>query len=163
MVMSVQYLILIMSLVVGFVFCYANFYIFRGLKLGNKRLDNNNEIVETHIIREQIMIPSSPIFDENQMKRELFYMYQEQMKNYITAKVEIIRDLSKTNNKLLLSCAEIVKNDQDENKIKQIIDINEKVKYEAEDKLKELNNDIQNVKFTSMDLWVEHQQQLIEA
>ena len=156
-----QYLVIAISLVVTFVFFYANYYIFYGLKAGKKKLDRmDTGITETHIIREQIIVPALPVFDENQMRRELFYLYQEQIKDYVSAKVNILRDLSSTSNKLLLTQAELVKN---QTNIQRVIDINEKIKNDTEDKLEQLSDDIKNIKFSSMDMWVEHQQQLIEA
>ena len=44
-----------------------------------------------------------------------------------------------------------------------VIDINEKIKNDTEYKLEQLSDDIKNIKFSSMNMWVEHQQQLVEA
>ena len=163
-VLILQYLVIAISLVVTFVFFYANYYIFYGLKVGKKKLDRMGDgITETHIIREQIIVPALPVFDENQMRRELFYLYQEQIKDYVSAKVNILRDLSSTSNKLLLTQAELVKNHEDETNIQRVIDINEKIKNDTEYKLEQLSDDIKNIKFSSMNMWVEHQQQLVEA
>ena len=115
MVIVVAQGVLLLGSVVGLVlFVYANVFIFKRLVGSDKRISRQEAVAlaeipatpQTAVSTQVVMIDANPRSTEE----TLFLLYQEQLRRFIDAKIDIMRSASETQNRVMLLQAQAMCN-----------------------------------------------------
>lgn len=112
MVTISQSLVVISCLCGILFFIYVNFFSYARLQLDKRRMIREANEEERRAVEadRQAALPALPAFNREQAEESMYYLYQEQVRRLIDAKIDILRSMSDTQNRIALMQAEVARN-----------------------------------------------------
>jgi hypothetical protein len=106
-----QSLIVISSLCGILFFIYVNFFSYVRLQLDKRRMVREAQEEEDMAARaaNERNLPALPAFNREAAEESMYYLYQEQVRRLIDAKIDIMRSMAETQNRIALVQAEVVR------------------------------------------------------